>query len=150
MAETASNSSRALQASDRRPLVSDMPEHEVNEHRNVQEAALAGRDVVSRDEVRSALEYLRRSASQFGNARAKATFKANALKAKEAELFLASTEKTADAKKAAARAHPEWMEAASEEAMAVGEVEEIAALRAAAEQRCRLYQTQQADHRDMK
>jgi len=140
------NSARALAAT----LVSDMPAHEQDDHLAVQDAPLPGRDVVSRSEVREALEYLRRSARPYGNARAKATFAANALKAKEAELFLSSTEKTADGKKAAARAHDEWREAANAEAMAVGEVEEIKALREAAEQRCRLYQTQQADHRDMK
>lgn len=143
-----SNSARALAS--RPSLVSDMPDHEADEHRGIQEAPLPSGRLISGEEARNALTYLKRSAAEFGMAVRRAKRAEALMSSTEARLTRDSTAKLPTDRKMEARAHQDWIDAAEEEAAADGDLAEIRALREAAEQICRLYQTQQADSRELK
>lgn len=110
----ATNSQRAIG-------VRDMPEHEKRQHQGANR-------LVTDDQVGDALRWLAANAREVGQARARLVRAGHMIKHVEALLFLASTEKTVDAKKAAVRASEKWLEAINEEADAAGEFETMKAL----------------------
>lgn len=123
--------------------VKDMPEREKAEHQ--------GRNrLVSDDEVGDALRWLATNAKEIGEARAQMVRSAHLVKHTEALLFLASEEKTVDAKKADVKASERWLEAAEEEAVAAGEFEKMRALREAAALRVEAWRTESASMRGTK
>ena len=123
--------------------VKDMPEREKAEHQ--------GRNrLVTDDEVGDALRWLATNAKEIGEARAQMVRSAHLVKHTEALLFLASEEKTVDAKKADVKASKRWLEAAEEEAVAAGEFEKMRALREAAALRVEAWRTESASMRGTK
>lgn len=120
--------------------IKDVPDAEQAGHR--------GRNrLVSDDEVGDALRWLASNAKEIGEARARMIRSSHLVKHTEALLFLASDEKTVDAKKAAVKASDRWLEAAEEEAIAAGEFEKQKALREAAMARIDSWRTQEASNR---
>ena len=127
---TPSISQRALAAS-------EMPEREKDEHR--------GRNrLVTDDDVGNALRWLAENAADLGHARARLIKSGHMIKHVEALLFLASGEKTVDAKKAAVRASRKWLDAIDEEAAAAGDFEKMKALREAASARIECWRSESA------
>lgn len=133
-----SNSTRALAAS-------DMPTKEQDHHREVQESRL-----VSGDEIQRALVFLRDSAKDLGEARARVIRSVRMLQHTEALLFLASEQKSAEARKADARTDKRWLDAAHEEAIAAGEYEKLKSLREAAAMRIECWRTESSNLRALK
>lgn len=120
--------------------IRDMSEREQAEHK--------GRNrLVTDDEVGDALRWLASNAKEIGDARARLIKAGHMIKHVEALLFLASTEKTVDAKKAAVRAASRWLDAVNEEADAAGEFEKMRALREAAAARIEAWRTESASMR---
>ena len=105
------------------------------------------RRIVTDEEVDKALHFLARSASAIGDAR-RAMIETEALvKRTEAILYLQSEQKTADGKKAEARASDRWMEASTQAAIAAGEFQTQLALREAASAKIEAWRSEQATHR---
>lgn len=123
--------------------VRDMPDNEQAEHR--------GRNrLVTDDEVGDALRWLATNAREIGEARARLVKAGHMIKHVEALLFLASVEKTVDAKKASVRASEKWLEAINEEAEAAGHFEQLKALREAAAARIEAWRTESASLRGVR
>jgi len=112
--------------------------------------SFTARRVAPEESVHSAMDYLRDSAFELGKARKRAKHAEHLLAHTEALLFKASSE-TSDAKrKADARTHTKWLEAAHEDADATGELAKLYALREAAAAVCEAWRTEQATLRSMK
>lgn len=123
--------------------IRDIPDREKTEHQ--------GRNrLVTDDEVGDALRWLASNAREIGEARARMVRAGHLVKHTEALLFLASDEKTVDAKKASVKASQRWLDAAEEEAIAAGEFEKIRALREAAALRIEAWRTEAASLRSVK
>ena len=121
----------------------EMPEHEKAEHR--------GRNrLVTDDEVGDALRWLANSAKEIGDARASMLRTKYLVAHTEALLFLASEEKTVEARKASIKASQRWLDASEEEALAAGEFEKLRALREAAALRVESWRTESASLRGTK
>jgi len=115
--------------------ITDMPDKEQAEHR--------GRNrLVTDDEVGDALRWLATNARDLGEARARMAKATHMIKHTEALLYLASLEKTVDAKKASVRASQRWLDAINDEADATGEFEKMRALREAAMARIDCWRTE--------
>ena len=106
--------------------------------------------IVPDEEVHDALEYLRASAIAIGDARQRLIKAGHMVKHVEALLFLASTEKTADGRKAAAKCDNRWLSAVNEEAEAAGEFEKLKAWREAAAAKIEAWRSESANYRGMK
>lgn len=136
MTERASISQRALG-------VKDMPEREKAEYQ--------GRNrLVTDDEVGDALRWLATNAREVGEARARLIKAGHMIKHVEALGYLASEEKTVDAKKASVKASDRWLDAINEEAEAAGQFETIKALREAAAARIECWRSESATLRGTK
>jgi len=146
-----SNAARALAASKPSGLVpDDMPEHEVEEHRNVQDAPLAGETIITNGQAEKALRFLRDSARQYGLAKRRVKRASAVLGHTEAKLARQSPGKTPTDRKADARADQLWLDAAEEEAAAEGDLAELNALREAASYTVECWRTQRADQRSIR
>lgn len=123
--------------------IKEMPEREIAEHQ--------GRNrLVTDDEVGDALRWLASNAREVGEARARLVKAGHMIKHVEALGFLASTEKTVEAKKYAVRASQKWVDAIDEEAAAAGEFEKMKALREAAAARIECWRSESATLRGTK
>lgn len=120
--------------------VREMPEREKAEHR--------GRNrLVTDDEVGDALRWLASNAAEIGEARARMIRSERLVQHTEALMMRMSDEKSADARKADARASQRWLDATEEEALAAGDFERIKALREAAAFRIEAWRSEQASLR---
>lgn len=135
-----SNSQRALQ-------VRDMPASEQAQHQDVQDSRLATDRIVSNDDVEKALRFLRDNAKDIGDARGRMIKAGHMIKHVEAILFLASQEKSAEARKMDARTDARWLEAANEEALAAADYEKLKSLREAAALRIEVFRTESSNLR---
>jgi hypothetical protein len=106
--------------------------------------------IVSNEDVAKALDWLRDSADDLGKAAEAASNAASLVKHTEALLFLASDEKSAEAKKSDARTQQRWLDATAEEARAAGELVKLKALREAAAHKIEAWRSEQANFRAMK
>ena len=105
---------------------------------------------VSDDEVEKALSYLRDSAREIGGAKERLVKAGHMVKHVEALMFLASEERSADARRASARTTDEYVEAINEEAIAAGEYERMKSLREAASAYIEAWRTEGANYRAMR
>lgn len=123
--------------------IKDVPEQEQAEHR--------GRNrLVSDDEVGDALRWLATNAREIGEARARLIKAGHMIKHVESLGYLASDEKTIDAKKASVKAGEKWLDAINEEADAAAQFETMKALREAAVARIECWRSESATLRGTK
>lgn len=108
------------------------------------------RRIVSDEDMEKALDFLRDSAADVGAAREQLANKETLVKRTEALLFLASDEKSVEAKKASVRASTRWLEASTEHAEAAGEWEKLRALREAAAAKIEAWRSESANYRGMR
>lgn len=101
-------------------------------------------------EIEKALDWLRDNAKAIGDAKARLIKAGHMIKHAEALGFLASSEKTADGRKADARTTPEYLKWIEEESEAAGEYEKMKALREAAAMKIEAWRSEQANFRAMK
>lgn len=106
--------------------------------------------IVNDEDVEKALDWLRDSAAVLGEAKARVIKAASMVKHIEALEFLASNEKSADARKSYARTTVRYLTAITEEADAAGEYEKLRALREAASAKIEAWRSEQANYRSMK
>lgn len=106
--------------------------------------------IVSDEELEKALDWLRDNATDIGEARSRLVKAGHMVKHIEALLFLASLEKTVDAKKADVRMSTRWLSAIDEEADAAGEFEKMKALREAAALKIEAWRSESANYRGMR
>ena len=103
--------------------------------------------LVTEDEIGDVLRWLATNAAEIGEAKRRVVETENMLKRGEAVLFLASSEKTVEAKKFSVRASDRWLEYANEAAHAAGEFERMKALREAAMAKLDAWRTESASNR---
>jgi hypothetical protein len=106
--------------------------------------------IVSNEDVGKALDWLRDSAKDLGDAAERASNADSLVKHTEALLFLASEQKSAEARKAEARTQQRWLDATAEQAIAEGELVKLKALREAAAHKIEAWRSEQANYRAMK
>lgn len=106
--------------------------------------------IVTDEDLSKALDWLRDNAPAIGEAKARLVKAGHMLKHIEALLFLASEEKSAEARKSSARASDKYLDAINEEAFAAGEYEKMKALREAAALKIESWRSEQANYRSMK
>lgn len=106
--------------------------------------------IVSDEDMERALHFLAQNAVEIGEARRRMLETDALMKRTEAMLFLSSTEKNAEARKAAARASDKWIEASTEAAIAAGEFQKNMALREAAAARIEAWRSESANYRGMR
>jgi hypothetical protein len=106
--------------------------------------------IVTDEDLSKALDWLRDSAPAIGEAKARLVKAGHMLKHIEALLFLASEEKSAEARKSSARASDKYLDAINEEAFAAGDYEKMKALREAAALKIESWRSEQANYRSMK
>lgn len=123
--------------------VRDMPEREHRQHQGTNR-------LVTDDQVGDALRWLAVNAAEIGAARARLIKAGHMIKHVEALQYLASAEKTVDAKKADVRASQKWLDAINEEADAAGEFEKMKALREAASAKIEAWRSETATLRGSK
>lgn len=123
--------------------IKTMPAHEQKAHQG-------SNRIVTDDEVGDALRWLATNARDVGEARARMVRAGHMLKHVEALGYLASEEKTVDAKKCSVRASAKWLEAVEEDALAAGEFEKMKALREAAAARIECWRSESATLRGTK
>lgn len=104
--------------------------------------------MISDKEAEAAIDFLADGAEELGNAKERLLRAEYMREVQEAFEFMKSTEKTVDAKKAAARLTDDYKAACDEEAIAAGEWEKAKARMEAAKQTIAVYQTQSANARD--
>ncbi len=123
--------------------IKDMPEREQAEHRGPPR-------LVTDDEVGNALRWLATNAKDIGEARRAMVKAERMLQHTEAIEMLRSDAKSADARKAEARASQKWLDAANEEAETAGHFETQKALREAAAMKVEAWRSEQASLRAVK
>ncbi len=106
--------------------------------------------IVEDAELERALDFLRDNAAAIGEAKARVVKAGHMIKHVEALLFLASEQKTVDAKKAEVRISERWLQETNEEAEAAGEYERLRGLREAAALKIEAWRSEQATYRAMK
>lgn len=106
--------------------------------------------LVTDDEVGDALRWLASNAAEIGHARAQMLRSERLVQHTEALLMRMSEEKSADARKAEARASKRWLDATEDEALAAGEYEKMRALREAASFRIEAWRSEQASLRGVR
>lgn len=106
--------------------------------------------VVTEVELAKALDWLRDSAADMGDAKARLVRAEHMVKHTEALLMRASEAKSAEMRKADARCDQRWLEATAEEAVAAGEYEKLKALREAAALKIEAWRSEQANYRSMR
>ena len=106
--------------------------------------------IVTEEEVGKALDWLRDSAAEIGQAKARAVKSEHMLKHVEALLFTGSDAKSAEARKADARTSEQYLDAINENASAAGELAKLYSLREAAAMKIEAWRTQESNFRAMK
>lgn len=106
--------------------------------------------IITDEQVDAALHYLKETMGPIGRARQRMMTAANMRKRTEALKFLASEQKTSDAKKAEAVASEAWLEHANDEAVAAGEFETLKAGREAASAVIEAWRSDSANLRGMR
>lgn len=106
--------------------------------------------IVSDAELSKALDWLRDSAAEIGEAKKRTVRAGHMLKHIEALLMKGSGEKSAEARKADARCSEKWLAAVEEDALAAGEYEKLKSLREAAALKIEAWRSEQANFRAMK
>lgn len=106
--------------------------------------------VVTEVELAKALDWLRDSAQEMGQAKERLVAAEHMVKHTEALLMRSSDAKSAEMRKADARCDPKWLEDTTEEAKAAGAYEMMRALREAAALKIEVWRTEQANYRSMK
>jgi hypothetical protein len=106
--------------------------------------------IVTEEALEKALDFLRDSARDIGNAKARVHSAGHMLKVVESFEFKKSDAKSAEAKKADARTSEAFMSAVLEDAQATGAYEELRALREAAAIKIETWRSEQANYRAMK
>lgn len=108
------------------------------------------RRIVTDEEMERALHFLAQNAIEIGECRRRMIETEALVKRTEAIAFLASEQKSAEAKKADARASDKWLEASTEAAIAAGEFQKQLALREAAAARIEAWRSESANYRGMR
>lgn len=106
--------------------------------------------IVEDEQLQQALDYLRDSAEETGQARGRLVAAQYRVKRVEALLFLGSEAKTVDAKKMEVRLDARYTAATDEEAEAAAAFEVLRSQREAAIYRIEAWRTEQANYRGMK
>lgn len=106
--------------------------------------------MISDEAVEKALDWLRDNAELIGQAKERTIKAGHMLKHVEALEFMASEEKSAEARKSDARTTKRWLDAIREDAVAAGKYEEMKALREAAALKIEAWRTEQSNFRAMK
>ena len=106
--------------------------------------------IVTNEDVERALSWLRDSAFDIGQAKARAVKAENMLKHVEALMFVGSDAKSAEARKCEARTTSEYLDAINEHAFAAGELAKLYSLREAAAMKIEAWRTQESNFRAMK
>jgi rhamnose utilization protein RhaD (predicted bifunctional aldolase and dehydrogenase) len=106
--------------------------------------------IVTEEALEKALDYLRDSARDLGDAKARLVKAGHMLKHVEAIEYKKSDAKTAEAKKADARTSETFMSAIVEDAEAAGAYEMMKALREAAALKIEAWRSEQANYRSMR
>jgi hypothetical protein len=106
--------------------------------------------IVTDEEVGKALDFLRDSAREIGEAKARSVKADKMLGHIEALLSRASDEKSAAAREAEAKASSEYLDAINEAAFSAGELAKLYALRDAAAAKIEAWRTEQSNFRAMK
>jgi hypothetical protein len=110
----------------------------------------APKRMITDDAVDRALDWLRTNASVIGKAKERAELAEKYVGHVEALLMKASEEKSADARKADARASQKYLDAITDSAVAAGKLAELYSLREAAMARIDCWRTEQSNFRAMK
>lgn len=106
--------------------------------------------IVTETEVGKALDWLRDSAIDIGNAKARAVRADHMVKHTEALLIKASDATSDEKRKADARSRSEYVDAINEDAVACGELAKLYSLREAASLKIEAWRTEQSNYRAMK
>lgn len=106
--------------------------------------------IVTDAQVGAALDYLRDSAQQIGDARERTIKAKHMVEHVEALLMLASEQRSVEARKAEAKCSERWLAAINEEAAAAGEFEKMKALREAAAAKIESWRSESANYRGMR
>lgn len=106
--------------------------------------------MIGDDEIERALDFLTRNAVEIGKARARLVKAGHMIKHVEAMAFMASTQKSAEARKYDARASEQYLRWIEEEAEAAGEFEKMKALREAAALKIDAWRTESSTLRTVK
>lgn len=106
--------------------------------------------IVTEAEIDKALDFLRDNAQAIGDAKARVIRAGHMVKHVEALAFKASEERSAEAKKADARASEAYVAAIYEDAVAAGEYEKLRSLREAAALKIEAWRSEQANYRAMR
>lgn len=108
------------------------------------------RMIVSDDEVERALDWLRDSAQEIGNAKANAVRAGHMIKHVKALVMRVHDGKPASHQEREALASPEYLQAIEEDAMAAGELMKLQALREAAALKIEAWRSSSANFRAMR
>lgn len=106
--------------------------------------------IVTNSDLNKALDWLRDSANDLGNAKARAVKAGHMVKHVEALMFKASDASSNDKKQADARASEQYLDAINEDAFACGELAKLQGLREAAAAKIEAWRSEQANFRSMK
>jgi hypothetical protein len=106
--------------------------------------------IVSNAELQKALDWLRDSAKDLGDAKARAVKAGHMLKHVEAIEFKLSDATSNDKRQADARTSDAYVDAINEDAFAAGELAKLQALREAAAAKIEAWRSEQANFRSMK
>jgi hypothetical protein len=106
--------------------------------------------IVTTNDVQRALDFLRESAIEIGNAKARAVRAGHMIKHVEALSFKASDATSNDKRQADARTSEAYLDAINEDAAAAGELHKLMALREAATMRIEAWRSESATYRSMK
>ena len=101
-------------------------------------------------DLQKALDWLRDSAADLGDAKARAVQAGHMLKHIEALQFKMSDASSNDNRQADARTSQEYVDAINEDATAAGELEKLRALREAAAMKIEAWRSEQANYRAMR
>jgi hypothetical protein len=106
--------------------------------------------IVTNADLQKALDWLRDSAKDLGDAKARAVKAGHMLKHVEAIEFKLSEASSNDKRQADARTSDAYVDAINEDAFAAGDLEKLKALREAAAAKIEAWRSEQANYRSMK
>lgn len=108
------------------------------------------RMIVTDEDVERALDWLRDSAQELGNAKANAVRAGHMIKHVKALAMKMHNDKPASHQEREALASPEYLQAIEEDALAAGEFEKLRALREAAALKIEAWRSESANFRAMR
>lgn len=106
--------------------------------------------IVTNADLQKALDWLRDSAKDLGDAKARAVKAGHMLKHVEAIEFKLSEASANDKRQADARTSDAYVDAINEDAFAAGDLEKLKALREAAAAKIEAWRSEQANYRSLK